>query len=224
HRERLAAQVAHLAAHPRVAVVGARLRLFPAAATGAGMRRWARWHNALLDHAAMRREALIDSPLAHGTALLRRGPLEAAGGWRERGWAEDMDLWLRLFERGERFAKLPRVLYGWRQHPGSSTRTDPRYARERFVALKLAALDRGLLAHGRRATLIGVGRSLAGWRAALGARVSRALEIRRPGAAPLAALAPPLVIALGAHEARMRWRHWLETSGLSELQDFIFIA
>src|SRR5690348_807400 len=93
HRERLAAQAAHLAAHPRVAVVGARLRLFPAAATGAGMRRWARWHNALLDHAAMRRDALIDSPLAHGTALLRRGPLEAAGGWRERGWAEDMDLW-----------------------------------------------------------------------------------------------------------------------------------
>lgn len=107
HRERLAAQLAFLRARPGVGVVGARVRLFPSGGFGTGMRRWAAWHNGLLGHDEMRRESLIDSPLAHGTAMLRRPALEAVGGWRERGWAEDLDLWLRLFEAGARFAKLP---------------------------------------------------------------------------------------------------------------------
>src|SRR5262245_41127174 len=66
HRERLALQHAHLATHD-VSVVGCRVRVFPA--TGVGMKRWIDWHNGLLTHDAMAREALIDSPLAHGTAL-----------------------------------------------------------------------------------------------------------------------------------------------------------
>ena len=99
HRDRLALQHAYLAAHPRVSVVGCRVRLFPGAAAGAGMRRWAAWHNGLLTHEAMAREALIDSPLAHGTALLRRAALARAGGWQEHGWPEDLDLWLRMLGR-----------------------------------------------------------------------------------------------------------------------------
>jgi GT2 family glycosyltransferase len=141
-------RLAYLEAHPAVALVGSRVRLFPARETGGGMRRWAAWHNALLDHEAIAREAFIDSPLAHGTALIRREWLARAGGWAERGWAEDLDLWLRLIEAGARFAKLPQVLHGWRQHGASATRRDPRYARARFVALKCTALARGAAARG----------------------------------------------------------------------------
>src|SRR6185503_19685560 len=50
HRDRLALQRDHLARHPRVSVVGCRVRLLPAA--GAGMQRWARWHSGLLTHDA----------------------------------------------------------------------------------------------------------------------------------------------------------------------------
>src|SRR5207247_11071573 len=50
HRERFARQLAHLAGHPRTAAVGCRLRLFPTASITDGMRRWARWHNALHTH------------------------------------------------------------------------------------------------------------------------------------------------------------------------------
>src|SRR5262249_27841997 len=116
HRSRLERQLAWLADHPDLDGLGTRVRLFPDEATGAGMRRWASWHNSLLTHDAMRRELMIDSPLAHGTAMIRRAALEAVGGWRERGWAEDLDLWVRLFAHGARFGKLDRVLYGWRQH------------------------------------------------------------------------------------------------------------
>src|SRR5258705_3223401 len=58
HRERFARQLAWLGQYPDVEVLGTRVRLFPAAAAGIGMRRWAQWHNALLEHHDMRRELL----------------------------------------------------------------------------------------------------------------------------------------------------------------------
>jgi glycosyltransferase involved in cell wall biosynthesis len=224
HGARLSRQLEWLETHPDIDVLGTRLRLFPARAVGVGMRRWAAWHNALLTHESMRRELLIDSPLAHGTMMARRSVLEGAGGWHERGWAEDLDLWLRLFARGARFAKLPTVLYGWRQHPTSATRTDPRYSRERFLSLKSAALDAGLLRGGRKATLLGVGSSLSRWHETLGPRIGRRVEIRGPHAEAVSSLCPPLVLAVLAPVARERWRSVLTHRGLRELSDFIFVA
>lgn len=226
HRRRFALQHARAAADPGVTVIGSRLKLFPPAHAGAGMRRWATWHNALLDHEAMAAEMLIDSPLAHGTALIRRSALEAAGGWVERGWAEDLDLWLRLLDDGARFAKLTEVLYGWRQHPGSATRRDPRYGVARFVALKLAALERGLLRDERTVHLAGTGESLARWRTALheSGRDVIPHALRRPSREAIEALARPLVLVYVARPARARWRAALADSGMRELQDFTFIA
>ena len=224
HRERFAQQLEWLRGRRGVAVLGSRVRLFPAGGYGAGMRRWAAWHNSLLTHDEMRHEALIDSPLAHGTAMVRRAALEAVGGWRERGWAEDLDLWLRLFEGGARFAKLPRVLYGWRQHARSSTRTDARYARGRFVELKVDSLARGLLAGGRRATLVGVGASLAAWRETLGERAGAVVEARHPSPAVLCRHPAPFVMVFMAPEARSRWRRCATETGLNEGTHFVFVA
>jgi len=224
HRTRLRRQLEWLEAHPGVDVLGTRLRLFPAAATGAGMKRWAAWHNALLTHDSMRRELLIDSPLAHGTMMARRSVLEDVGGWHERGWAEDLDLWMRLFARGARFAKLPAVLYGWRQHRTSATHTDPRYSRERFMSLKSEALGSGLLRGGRKATLIGVGASLSRWHEMLGSRIERRMELRGPRSGTLPSFEPPLVLAVMAPVARERWRAALRDRGLRELSDFVFVA
>ncbi|HTK30679.1 MAG TPA: glycosyltransferase family A protein [Candidatus Saccharimonadaceae bacterium] len=225
HARRFARQHAWLGAHPGDAVVGCRLRVFPAAATGAGMQRWAAWHNALLTHDEMAREALIDSPLAHGTALVRRRALEDVGGWNERGWPEDLDLWLRLLERGARFAKLPQTLYGWRQHAASATRRDPRYRPEAFLALKRDALERGLLRGARHVCVVGVGRSLARWRDALGAaRPATALEAARPTPAALAAATAPAVLVFGVAAARARWRAALMQRSWVEMRDFVFVA
>lgn len=224
HRMRLERQVAFLATHPEVDVVGCAVRLFPRAATGTGMRRWERWHNSLLTHDDMVHELLIDSPIAHGGVMLRRTALDRVGGWREHGWAEDLDLWIRLAESGARFAKLQACSYGWRQHATNSTRTDARYSRENFVALKVAALDRGLLARGRKATLVGVGSSLERWRTALGARLAASVELRRPPEDLPPVLAPPVVAAFMAPEARARWRMRLREQGWLEGRDFIFVA
>ena len=243
HRLRFELQAGLLAARPELGVVGCRLRLFPTGGSGAGMRRWAAWHNTLLAHDEIAREALIDSPLAHGTAVVRRALLESVGGWAERGWPEDVDLWLRLLAAGARFEKLPRTLYAWRQHARGATRSDPRYRRERLLELKREFLLRGILARAGEATLVGVGRSLTEWRETLGVEQGgdrrgpgggppdrsggihlRALEAGRPTAEILAALRPPIVLVFGAREARARWRPALAQAGLRELEDFVFVA
>ena len=225
HRHRLELQRDSLRRHPEVAVVGSRLRVFPAAHTGIGMRRWAAWHNALLSHDDMANEMLIDSPLAHGTALLRRERLADVRGWAERGWAEDLDLWLRLLRAGARFAKRPEVLYGWRQHDRGATRRDPRYHRDRFIALKLDALEHGLLRGARQVTLVGVGESLRRYVPVFAARRRvRALECGRPSPVLIRTLEPPVILVLGSLPARRRWREAFVNSHLAERIDFVFIA
>jgi len=225
HHRRLELQWQALAERPSTAVIGCRVRLFPSGVAGVGMRRWVRWHNHLLDHDAISREMLIDSPLAHGSALLRRPWLERVGGWHERGWPEDLDLWLRLLEAGARFEKRPETLYGWRQHPNSATRRDPRYARERFIALKSDAIRREF-ANGRALQLVGVGASLRRWASGLrdAGLDPQPIEARRPFRALVDQLSPPVVLVYMAPEAREAWRAALGTSALREMTDFRFVA
>ena len=226
HRRRFELQLAHLAARPEAGVCGTRVRLFPPARVGEGMRRWGTWHDALLEHEEMARDVYVDSPLAHGTALMRRAALDLVDGWRERGWPEDLDLWVRMIEAGVRLTKVPRRLYAWRQHAGSATRVDPRYAPERFRALKLDALGRGLLKDRARVTLAGVGTSVRGWAGALAGRglAVDVVEARRPEPEALARLATPLVLVFGARPARERWRSALTAHGLREGAQFAFVA
>lgn len=226
HRRRFEWQRELLAREPRLAVAGARVRLFPAAASGVGMRRWVRWHNALLTHDEIASEMLIDSPLAHGTAMIRREWLARVGGWQERGWPEDLDLWVRLLREGARFAKRPEVLYGWRQHRGSATRRDPRYRRQRFVELKLESIRRDFLRGRGRVTVAGVGESLARATqavASLGVTVD-ALAAGRPTPPALVRLAPPAILVFMSPVARTRWREALAARGWRERDDFLFVA
>ena len=225
HPRRFEIQLEHLRRDPQVAVVGSRVRLFPPAWTGIGMKRWIEWHNALDTHDAMAREVLIDSPLVHGTAMVRREWLERVGGWTTRPWPEDLDLWIRLLESGARLAKRPETLYAWRQHEASATRRDPRYRRESFVELKIETLARRLV-NGRPPTVLGVGASLERWRQALAARFpgTRAVETRDPGPRLFANLAPPLVLVLVAFQRRDVWRRALLEHGYREWHEFVFVA
>jgi len=115
----------------------------------------------------MARDRFVESPLVHPTVAMRRETLVGLGGWREVYGPEDYDLWLRAFDAGLRFAKLPETLLRWRDRPRRLTRTDPRYAPERFLALKLAFLRKGPLAGSRPAVLWGAGPVGKSWARAL---------------------------------------------------------
>jgi glycosyltransferase involved in cell wall biosynthesis len=112
HPERLARQVAHLRAHPEVLVVGAEVEIidpdgWPIRKGGVPL------EHAGIDAALM---AGRGEALCHPVATFRRDALLAAGGYREGiPHAEDLDLYLRLAERG-RLANLPDTLLRYRHH------------------------------------------------------------------------------------------------------------
>ncbi len=233
---RLEFQVAALEADPSLAALGSRVRLFPRGEVRDGMRRYAAWVNGLSAPDELRRDLLVESPLVHPAACLRRGALEAAGGWRDGAFPEDYDLWLRLAEAGGRLANLPRVLLGWRESPGRLTRTDPRYALARHVELKCAFLARTALAGRREVAVWGAGATGKAFADALGARGIRAVlfvdvkagrVVGRKRGAPVVgpeeagrARGLPLLVAVGAPGARPLIRAELARQGFEELRDY----
>jgi glycosyltransferase involved in cell wall biosynthesis len=115
--ERFERQVRFLDAHPDVVALGT-LALYidadgdPIAPT-----------EKPLDHDEIDRRQIAPgcqgSLITHPTAMLRRGSAIAAGGYRtEATLVDDLDLFLRMAERG-RLANLPEVLLHYRIHPGS---------------------------------------------------------------------------------------------------------
>jgi hypothetical protein len=111
------------------------------------------WLNNLITHEDICREIFVESPICHPTVMVRKKVLVDLGGYEERGWPEDYDLWLRMYLAGHQFAKLPEVLLSWREHPQRLTRTDSRYSVENFIRAKSHYLPQGPL-KGRDAVIV----------------------------------------------------------------------
>ncbi len=155
---RLASQRDWLDEHPEASLVGCLARAFPEHEIREGMRRYIAWQNGLVTHEEITREIFVEAPLVHPSVTIRRDALRSVGGYRDRGWPEDYDLWLRLYAKGHRFGKVPHELFLWREHPKRLTRTAPAYKRERHWALKAHYLARTVLAQHGEVQIWGAGR------------------------------------------------------------------
>jgi glycosyltransferase involved in cell wall biosynthesis len=244
HPERLAQQVAYLDQNSDVAIVSCQVRGFPAEQVREGFRIYIDWQNSLLTDADIRREMFIESPLVHPSVTFRRDWVARVGGYQDRGWPEDYDLWLRFYLAGARFARLPEVLLDWREYPDRLTRTDSRYSVENFLRAKAHYLVRGPLL-GREVVIL--------WGAGMmGRRLSKQLQrlevpliafvdidpakigrTRRglPIIPPEALLPlwrqsqnPALLAAVGARGARQLIRQRLTSFGLIEGRDWWCVA
>lgn len=153
HRDRLQKQVEHFQSNPSLSVVSCLVETFAEGGVGEGMRIYQDWLNGLVSHEDITREIFIESPVANPTAMMRRSELVALGGYLEYGWPEDYDLWLRYHMAGKLFAKVPEVLFYWREHAQRVTHTQPRYSVERFLRAKAHYLIRGPL-QGRDGLLV----------------------------------------------------------------------
>lgn len=240
HPARLALQLEALAAAPALAAVGARVRLFPRREVRGGMIRYVAWLNGLTTPDLVRRDLFVEAPLVHPAAAIRRDALLAVGGWRDGPFPEDYDLWLRLAEAGGALGNVPAVLLGWRESPGRLTRTDPRYALARHVALKCAFLARGPLAGRREVALWGAGETGKAFADALlreGIRVALFVEVDRRKIGRTVRGAPvvgyeevararglPLLVAVGAPGARELIRAELGRAGFREVEDYRCVA
>jgi cellulose synthase/poly-beta-1,6-N-acetylglucosamine synthase-like glycosyltransferase len=239
HRDRLAAQRAALEADSTLAAVGSHVRLFPRAGLGQGWRDYEAWLNSMSCPEQIAADALIESPLAHPTLMLRREIL-AAVGYREVAWPEDYDLILRLLAAGHRLGVVPRRLLSWRDHPNRLTHSAPRYRIEAFPICKAAFLASGLLAASQSYILWGygsTGRALQRALLAHGKRVSYIVEMhpgrlgnRIHGATviPPEALPTlprlPLIASVAGSEPRRRIRTAVSEWGWVEGKDFVCAA
>jgi len=159
HPRRLELQAALLHKRPEVGVVSCLVRHFPSRRVARGFRLYETWLNSLTNHDDMARARFIESPLAHPSVMIRREILTAARGWRDQGWPEDYDLWLRLFADGAGFAKIDRSLFFWREHGDRLTRTDDRYSVPSFLRCKAHYLSTGPLADAESVILWGAGQT-----------------------------------------------------------------
>jgi glycosyltransferase involved in cell wall biosynthesis len=225
HPDRIRRLLGLLEADPGLAVAGSRMTGFPRRSLSTGMVRYEEWQNGLLGFEEMYRERYVESPLAHASSAIRRGPLEAAGGWRDLPWPEDLDLWLRLFRDGARFAKLPRVLYFWGESRDRTTRTDPRLALEAHRACKIHHLREEFLGDPPGSiTLWSMGRLGEAWRAdleAAGYRVDlRGVDPRRGLPEPPGS---PHLVAYTAPGVRQAAREGLSGLGRVEDRDYLCV-
>ena len=113
--QRFEKQVAFLREHADHVLVGSRVLLIDP--DGSPICLWAtQTTNEEIDGAHLERRW----PMVHPAIMMRKSALMAVGGYRkEYNTLEDLDLFLRLAERGK-LANIPEVLLHYRQHFGSS--------------------------------------------------------------------------------------------------------
>lgn len=114
--DRLAKQVAFLAANPDVALVGCQLRIIDSAGAEIGFRAYPTDHDAILG--AMPRYNAVPQP----GVTVRKDAILQLGGYGLEYPAEDYDLWSRMLLAGCRFAHLPEPLIRYRVHPESGSK------------------------------------------------------------------------------------------------------
>ena len=240
HPRRLALQFDLMRNHPEVSVCSSLVRMFPRKDLLGGLVKYEEWLSSLITPDDIARDMLVESPVAHPSVMLRKSELIKIGGYQERGWPEDYDLWLRYHAAGKRFAKVPQTLLFWRQAEGRLTFTDSRYSVENFLrakahylALMLKDSDRPIVLWGAGKTgrrickhLIREGLSL---EAIVDIDVSKIGHSMRGipivGMDYLENKRNIFVIqAVGSRRARELIREQLKVYGYIELQDFICAA
>jgi len=236
---RLALQVDTLDRRADIAMVGSRARYASVREESAGLARYVEWQNSLIEPHDIRRNLFVESPLIHPTVLMRRGDLEAAGGYQDSGWPEDYDLWMRLLLSGREAAKVPEVLLLWRDHESRLTRKAPAYRLERFRRLKWHYLTRAWLRAGEPVQVCGAGPTGRWWVRQLqgaGFAVPAVVDVdprrtgRRCRGVPIVGHDAVrrdrgrLLAAVASWRARVEIRKHLEQSGLVDGQDFLAVA
>ena len=158
--DRFALQLDLLRSDPALGIVGCKVERL-GCDEAPGMDLYVRWLNSLIDPGEIRAKRYVESPIAHPTVLGRREAF--APFYRDMGWPEDYDLWLRVLRAGFEIAKVPEVLLQWRDEPNRLSRTDPRYSPERFRDCKLEHMLPDLRLQERPIYLWGLGRSGKPW-------------------------------------------------------------
>jgi len=239
HPGRLGLQRAFMRDNPGCALLGSRVRLFPRNALKDGMLHYEAWLNSVVTETEIRRDLFVESPLAHPSVMFRKDAVTGLGGYRDMGWPEDYDLWLRMAQAGMGIAKLPETLLYWRDGSRRLSRDHGMYSAEGFRRVKAHFLREWRLAGARKLQLWGAGRDGKTWAKLLaetGFEVVQFIDIdkkkiggRACGGIPVVWPADiikgmPILCAVGVKGARAQIRDYLLADGFREPDEFFFLA
>ncbi|MDD2399289.1 MAG: glycosyltransferase [Sulfurovum sp.] len=103
--ERFEKQISFLESHPEVDILGSSILEFDTdTKMSIGERRLPLKHDQIMQYAKLR------NPLNHMTVMFRKSAIESVGNYLPMNGFEDYYLWVRLLQRGFRFANLDEVL------------------------------------------------------------------------------------------------------------------
>ena len=136
HPLRLQTQLEYLTRHKEIDLLATQVELFAEHVIKSGYQEYIRWQNNCLSPRDIADEIYIESPIAHPSVMVRRCAIQRMGGYRQGDFPEDYDLWLRMLHSGMKLAKLPQTLLKWRDSDSRTSRTDERYASDRFDRLR----------------------------------------------------------------------------------------
>lgn len=243
HPDRLRIQVEHLEANPAIGLVASRVRFGGDRTKAVGYAHYVDWTNTILSHEEIWLNRFVESPLAHPSVVFRRDMVACHGGYSNRDWPEDYELWLRWLEAGVRMEKRPEELLVWNDPPERLSRDHPRYRVDAFYACKCHYLARwmnenippnrprvlwgaGRITRKRFETLVGFGVVIAGYIDISPRKIGTSI-----GGMPVHAPADIptdekwfIVSAVGNRDARDPIRTELIGRGYVEGRDFIMAA
>lgn len=145
HPSRLELQVDLLENNRQIGIAATQVEVIGDGGPAEGYRLYEAWINSVLTPEDIRREIYIESPLPHPTVMMRAEVLEKLGGYRDMGWPEDYDLWLRANEAKIEMGKVGRKLLKWRDSGLRLSKIDQRYSRKNFMRARAHFLARGLV-------------------------------------------------------------------------------
>jgi len=236
---RLQIQLDYLNRHPHVDIAGSCVEIFSEHGIQGGLERYQNWLNSVREPEQVHKQIFIESPLPNPGVIFRRAALQALGGYRDKEWPEDYDLFLRADACRMQMGKPEQVLLRWREHESRLTHTDGRYKREQFMRAKTHFLVRYRLT-GRSTIIWGAGptgRQVFDLIIAEGGKVEGFIEVhpRRIGGQKRGLPVWPvdkvktlgaamLLVAVGAAGAREEIAGFLHQQNKTEGRDYLFVA
>jgi len=239
HPERLAQQVAVFNKQPETGLVASSFRHFPRRGLKIGMLAYEEWQNSLTTHDDIMADIFVESPFVHPGVMFRKEIAVRLGGYRDMGWAEDYDLWLRMAGTGVRFAKIDEPLIFWRDRPERATRTMNEYSADAFRRCKAHHLQSYFLRDSTKVILAGAGKEGRAWQrvlAEIGITVSKWIDVdpKKKGRVLHGAeiFAPNdispcnsrILVTVGTRGARAGIREWANCAGFKEGADYLCVT
>lgn len=239
HPRRLELQADFLNHNPGIDLVACSFRHFPKRNIKDGMAAYEAWQNTLLNHDLIMRDICVESPFVHPSVMMRKERIVALNGYRDCGWPEDYDLWLRMALAGNLFSRIPQTLFFWRDHPERATRTMDEYSLIAFRKCKLDYLKNEFLYNCTDIVIAGTGAEGRAWQRLLqtiGVSVTHWMDVdpKKIGKSLHGAtIFHPnyfihkhikMLIAIGVRGAREEFRTFSKMAGWSEGVDFICVS